>query len=108
MNEEMKLREMRWRLLPHGTELKNVPPDWRGLTWKQYQEVWWDDMRELAKEAAKNRYSHGTACPGTAMFGEAAPGAAGPREASHGLAEQRAARRGPDADHQAESKRLKA
>jgi hypothetical protein len=39
---------LRARLVPPGVRLKDVPPDWRGLSWGEYLEVHWADLRREA------------------------------------------------------------
>ena len=48
-------RELRWRLLPHGTRMADVPPDWRGLKWREFLAIWWEDMAQEREKARKNQ-----------------------------------------------------
>ena len=36
---QTRIDDLRARLLPRGTQLKDADPDWRGLSWREYLEL---------------------------------------------------------------------
>jgi len=47
MSERERIEKLRARLLPRDTRLQDVPPDWRGLSWKEYEEVMLYDLANV-------------------------------------------------------------
>jgi hypothetical protein len=46
--EKRRMRALQRRLLPPGTRLKDAPPDWRGLSWQEWEELQRLEWRALA------------------------------------------------------------
>ena len=79
----LRIPELRRRLREPGTRLAEVPPEWQGLTWSEFDQVWLEDMREATKAVrdkvpwinelriatARDNYGWRSLSGGTAYFG---------------------------------------
>lgn len=81
MTEEA-IERLRQRLRVSGSTLKDCPVEWQGITWSQWQEIVWADLRAAAVKAregvplpvlklatARDRHGYRSLPGGTAYFG---------------------------------------
>ena len=56
MSDRVRRRDLRARLLPHGTHLADVPPDHAGLTVREWEELRWLESKALAEKKPRQDY----------------------------------------------------
>lgn len=79
----VNIDRLKRRLRVRGTTLAQTPPTWEGITWREWEQVRWADMREEAEKArtaepvpvrpissARDRYGWRSLPPGSRYLGK--------------------------------------